>query len=208
MRGRNLRKKNKSIKAASLLNKYQLRCITANLLQTKVNAQCGKLATEVDSACDGRRFRVIANYLSKVASCWATVCKTVRPMLSDRRPVCLSVTPVGNVGILWPNGWMDRGETWYKGRPRHRPRCVRWGPSSPPKGAQQPSPQFSAHVCCDQTAGWIKMPLSTDVDLGPRHVVLDGDPAPPPEKGTAAPSFRPMSIVAKQSPILATAESL
>ena len=36
-------------------------------------------------------------------------------------------------------------------------------------GAQLPlrkrgtaAPQFSAHVCCVQTAGWIKMPLSTD----------------------------------------------
>jgi len=28
--------------------------------------------------------------------------------------------------------------------------------ASPPKGAH---PQFSAHVCCGQTAGWIKMSL-------------------------------------------------
>jgi len=31
------------------------------------------------------------------------------------------------------------------------------------------------------------MPLGTDVGLGPGHIVLDGDPAPPTEKGTAAP---------------------
>jgi len=30
----------------------------------------------------------------RFTSDWATVCKTVRPMLSDRRPVCLSVTLV------------------------------------------------------------------------------------------------------------------
>ena len=54
-----------------------------------------------------------------------------------------------------------------------------------PKGAQPPA-QFSAHVCCGQTAGWIKMPLNTEVDLGPGHIVIDGDPAPP-ETGTAAP---------------------
>ena len=29
------------------------------------------------------------------------------------------------------------------------------------------SPQFSSHVCCGQTAGWIKMPLGTEVGLGP-----------------------------------------
>jgi len=34
---------------------------------------------------------------------WATVCKTVRPVLSDRCPVCLSY-PVCDVGVLWPNG--------------------------------------------------------------------------------------------------------
>jgi len=30
---------------------------------------------------------------------------------------------------LWPNGWMDQDATWYRGRPRPRPHCVRWGPS-------------------------------------------------------------------------------
>jgi len=44
----------------------------------------------------------------------------------------------------------------------------------------------------------MKTPLGTEVDLGPGHIVLDGDPAPPLERGTAAPSlsFRPISIVA------------
>jgi len=39
------------------------------------------------------------------------------------------------------------------------------------------SPQFSAHVRCGQMAGWIKMPLETEVGLGPGDFVLDGDPA-------------------------------
>ena len=42
------------------------------LLQTKVDAQCDKLATKflnyVDNACDDRCFRVIASYLSKVTN--------------------------------------------------------------------------------------------------------------------------------------------
>jgi len=29
----------------------------------------------------------------------------------------------------------------------------------------------------------MKAPLGTEVDLGPGHIVLDGDPAPPPLKG-------------------------
>ena len=60
-----------------------------------------------------------------------------------------------------------------------------------------------------QTVGRIKMKLSTKVGLGPGHIVLDGDRAPPPsERGTVAPSFRPTYIVAKRSPISATAEHL
>jgi len=53
------------------------------------------------------------------------------------------------------------------------------------------------------------MSLGTEVDFGPGHIVLDGDPASTP-KGAQQPhpSFRPMSIVAKQSPISATAEHL
>jgi len=37
-------------------------------------------------------------------------------------------------------------------------------------------PQFSAHVRCCQTAGWIKMLLGVEVGLSPGHIVLDGDP--------------------------------
>jgi len=49
------------------------------------------------------------------------------------------------------------------------------------------------------------MPLGTEIGLGPGHIVLDGDPAPLTERDTAATSFRPTSIVAKRSPISATA---
>jgi len=42
---------------------------------------------------------------------------------------------------------------------------------------------------CGQTAEWFKMPLGMEVRLGPGHTVLDGDPAPLPETGTAAPLF-------------------
>jgi len=52
------------------------------------------------------------------------------------------------------------------------------------------------------------MPLGMEVGLGSGDIVLDGDQLPAPKRGTAAPAFRPMSIVAKQSPISATAELL
>jgi len=48
-------------------------------------------------------------------------------------------------------------------------------------------------------AGWIKIPLGTEVSLRPGDIVLDGDAVPhPPKKGAQPPNFRPMSIVAKQ----------
>jgi len=46
----------------------------------------------------------------------------------------------------------------------------------------------------------IKMPLGMEVGLGPDDFVLDGDPAHPPPKGSGAPNFPPMSIVAKRLP--------
>jgi len=42
-------------------------------------------------------------------------------------------------------------------------------PALPKRGTV---PQFLAHVCCGQAAGWIKMLLGTKVGLGPGHSVL------------------------------------
>ena len=38
-------------------------------------------------------------------------------------------------------------------------------------------------VHCGQTVGRMKMKLGMQAGLGPGHIVLDGDPAPPPPKG-------------------------
>jgi len=62
-------------------------------------------------------------------------------------------------------------------------------------------------VYCSQTVEWIKMLLSTEVGLSPGDIVLDVDQLPH-ERGTAAPSFRSVSIVAKWSPVSAVAELL
>jgi len=51
------------------------------------------------------------------------------------------------------------------------------------------------------------MPLGImEVGLGEGHNMLDGDPAPLLRRWAQRPNFRPMSIVAKRSPISATAE--
>jgi len=49
-------------------------------------------------------------------------------------------------------------------------------------------PNFQ-HVYIGQAAGWIKMLVGTKVGLSLGDVVLDGDTAPPAQKGTAPPQF-------------------
>jgi len=68
---------------------------------------------------------------------WATVCKTVRPMLSDRCLSCLSVCL--SITLVY---WVQKVE-------------------------------------------WTKMKLGMQVRIGPGHTVLDGHPAPLPQRGTA-----------------------
>jgi len=128
---------------------------------------------------------------------WATVCKTVRPMLSVR---CLSVCPVLSVTLVFCGQTVRRiklkldkqvglclGHIVLDGYPAPHPHSKR--------GTAR---QFSAHVRCGKTAGWIKMPLGMGVGLGPCDFVLYGDPAPPPQKGGHSPNFRLMSIMAKR----------
>jgi len=136
----------------------------------------------------------------------------VRPTPSDRCPVCLSICPLSETLVHYgqTDGWIKMPlDTEVGLGPRH---IVLDGDrvTEPihENGHSSPSPHFSAHVYCDQTAGWIRMPLGTEIDLGPSDVVLDGNPALPTEGGTTAPTFRTVSIVAKRSPIPGTAELL
>ena len=50
-------------------------------------------------------------------------------------------------------------------------------------------PQFPAHDGCGQMAGWIKMPLGTEVGLGPGDFVLDGAQFSPSKKGHSTPAL-------------------
>jgi len=87
---------------------------------------------------------------------------------------------------------MAQDETQRGGRPRPHSHCVRWGPSSPsPKGAQ-PLPIFGPCLLW-QTVGWIKMPLGTEVDLGPGDTVRWRHRSPQ-KGGTAGPNFRPFLL--------------
>ena len=155
------------------------------------------------SLCGGNatvQFIIWACYTC-ITTFWATVCKTIRPILSESvcLSVCLSVCRcVCDFGVLWPNGWMDQDATWHEGRPQPRRLSVRWGPSRLPSKGVKPPPKFLAHFYCGQTAGCIKMPLGMEVCLSPGDFVLDGDPALYPKRGGAPPNFRSTSIVTKR----------
>jgi len=107
-------------------------------------------------------------------------------------PVCLSIClsvlcylSVNNVGVLWPNSWMDQDETWHGDRPR--PGNIVLGVDSAPTLQNGHIPPFLVHVCCRLMAGWIKVPLGAEVGLGPGNIVVDGDPVVSPQKGVTAP---------------------
>ena len=122
--------------------------------------------------------------------------------LCYRTVLMQSVCPACNVGVLWTNGWMDQDKTWHGGRPRPWPHCVRWGPALPKKGGTQPPPNFRP---MSDVAKWLDGSRCHTVarrDLSPGNIVLDGTHPP---KGAQPPSFRSVSIMAKRSPISATA---
>jgi len=141
-----------------------------------------------------RRLQFSCRGKRKCSSFWATVCKTVRPMLSDRcLSVCLSVClvlSVCDVGVLWQNGWTDQDETRHAGMPRPWPHCVRWGPSSPsPKGHSSP-PIFVPYLlwpnsCVDQDETWYASRPR------PRPHCVRWGPSSPSPKGAQPPIFGP-----------------
>jgi len=58
------------------------------------------------------------------------------------------------------------------------------GDPPPPKGH---NPQFLAHICYGQMAGWIKMPLRMEVGLGPGDFRQMGTQLPLPKRGRSLP---------------------
>ena len=99
--------------------------------------------------------------------------------------------------ILWPNGWMDEDGNFSR-RLASAQATLCWMGTQLPLSKRGHSPHFLARIYYGQTAGWIKMALGVEVGLSPGYIVLDGDPAPIPNKGTESRNFRPISIVAKR----------
>jgi len=84
---------------------------------------------------------------------------------------------------------MDQNATWYAGRSRPYSHIVLDGDPAP---LQRGNPH---NDCGGETAGWMKMPLDRDVDLGSGETLLGVDPAP---QRSTAPNFWPMCVVTKR----------
>ena len=105
-------------------------------------------------------------------------------MPSDR---CLSVLSACDVGVLWPNHrWMDLDESWYGGRTRPRPHCVRWRPNSPTQKGAQP-PIFGP--CLLWPNGWMDQNVTWHGgrQASAQATLVIWGPSSPTERGTAAP---------------------
>ena len=115
---------------------------------------------------------------TKIANFWATVSKTVCPMLSDHC-LCLYVLSVTFVCCgqmvgcikmkLGTDIGLGRSHTVLDGDPDP---SQKWANSSPTLG-----PMY-----CGQTAGWIKTPLGMEVGLWPRRHCVKWGPSSP-QKG-------------------------
>jgi len=78
-------------------------------------------------------------------------------------------------------------------------------PSHPPYERGRAAPTFGSCLLWQNSWMYQDATWYGGLDIGPGDIVLDGDPAPPTERGTGAPTFRPTSIVAKRSPTSSTA---
>ena len=113
------------------------------------------LIQECRDCSDKQRLTDLESSRSDICNFWATVCKTVRPVLSDRYPVlsCLYY----DTDVLWPNSWVYQDATWYGGRP--------WSSFHNGKGNNTSPRTYAVYgrasvykarpmsICCGQTVG-------------------------------------------------------
>jgi len=133
--------------------------------------------------------------------------------------------------LLWPNGLMDQDTTWYGGSPRPGHVVLDWAQLPPKKGGTASSPIFCVRWGPSSSAKKGGTALLQKKEIRPISVWPDGlmdqdttwyggrpqsrprcvrwGPAASQKRGhSPLAHFWPMSIVAKRSPISATAEQL
>jgi len=108
--------------------------------------------------------------------------------------------PIVGPYMLWQNDCMDQDATWQGGMPQPPNDIVLDGDPAPQK-RYRTAPDFWP-ICCGQTAGRIKTPRGTVVDLGPGHIMLGTQLRQLPlERGTAVPPlFGPCRLWPNGSP--------
>jgi len=99
--------------------------------------------------------------------------------------------------FLCPNGWMHHNATWYGGRPQPRGLCSMGTQPYLPKRGRSPLPNFRPMSVVAKRLDGSRWHLAWGWALV-QALVLDGEPAPLPQKGTQLPNFRPIFIVAKR----------
>ena len=80
-----------------------LKCHTLPMLKCLLSYMCSKVILAHTGAVFGRPF------VKLLALCYQTI--------------VLSVQSVCDVGVLWPNGWMDEDENLHGGRLWPQPHC-------------------------------------------------------------------------------------
>jgi len=85
--------------------------------------------------------------------------------------------------LLWPNGWMDQDAIWYAGTLDRGNIVLDGDPAPNPLPPKRAQPPISTHVCCGQTAGWIKMPLGREVGFPYKPHCVRWGPSFPRGKG-------------------------
>ena len=130
-------------------------------------------------------------------SCFrATVCKTVRPMLSDRCLSVLSVTLV-HCGQMVGCIKMKLGAQVGLG-PGHN--VLDGDPAPPPSKGHSPPPNFRPISVVAKWLDGLRCHLVWRYRPRPRRLYVRWRPSSPPQKGGGAhlPNFQPISIVAKR----------
>ena len=106
------------------------------------------------------------------------------------RPKKRTSPPLFGPCLLWPNGSMNQEATWYGGRPRPRPHCVRLDPAPPPN-----KKATAAHIfgpCLLWPNGWMNQDATWYGGRPrPRRHCVSWAPSSPSRKRYCGPHFLP-----------------
>jgi len=122
---------------------------------------------------------------------WATVTNNGSPYATI--PMSCPVLSVCNVGVLWPNGWMDRDATWYGGRRRPRRHCIRLRPSSLYGKGQSSHPTFRSMSIVAKRGCPSQQLLSSCSPYTPSQVWRTENSFPRTSAGLSPPTVHPTS---------------